>query len=85
MVGPHAPTEAGVTSCAPVPEGVEATVRTGPDASYLFLLNHADKPVEISAHGTDLLTGAPVRGAVQLVPLGAAVLRTPHSLGGKHS
>ncbi|MFJ2770825.1 beta-galactosidase [Streptomyces sp. NPDC087300] len=73
--------EAGVTPCAPVPEGVEATVRHGADASYLFLLNHTDGPVSVDADGSDLLTGAPVRGAVRLAPLGAAVLRTPHSPG----
>ncbi|WP_306316528.1 MULTISPECIES: beta-galactosidase [unclassified Streptomyces] len=75
--------DAGVTACAPVPDGVEATVRTGPDASYLFLLNHNDHAVDVPApgtFGTDLLTGADTHGSgsgsVTLGPLGAAVLRT---------
>ncbi|MFI6876823.1 beta-galactosidase [Streptomyces sp. NPDC050400] len=69
--------DAGVTACAPAPAGVEAVVRTGPTASYLFLLNHTDTPKDAPATGTDLLTGTALHGSVRLAPLGAAVVRTP--------
>jgi beta-galactosidase len=39
------------------PAELEAARRRGPDADYLFLLNHGDRPVDVDAAGTDLLTG----------------------------
>ncbi|MCX4745747.1 beta-galactosidase [Kitasatospora sp. NBC_01287] len=40
---------AGVTPALPVPEGVEATVRTSPDgADHLFLLNHGHRAAEVA-------------------------------------
>ncbi|NUP03338.1 MAG: beta-galactosidase [Nonomuraea sp.] len=55
------------------PEGVEAVRRGG----HLFLLNHttAPRPVTLPCHGTDLLTGARMRGRVELGPRDAVVLR----------
>ncbi|TYB41890.1 beta-galactosidase [Actinomadura chibensis] len=69
--------DAGVRPVLDVPAGVEATRRDGPGASYLFLLNHrADEAEAPVPDGVDLLSGAAVRGALRLAPLGAAVLRT---------
>ncbi|MFJ7497177.1 beta-galactosidase [Streptomyces sp. NPDC097727] len=73
--------EAGVRPVLDVPEGVEATVRSGTQGTYLFVLNHSDHDTRTqltgpyAAGGTDLLTGATVRDHIGLGPLGAAVLR----------
>lgn len=73
--------EAGVRPVLDVPEGVEATVRSGTRGTYLFVLNHGDHDTRTpltgpyEAGGTDLLTGAAVRDHIDLAPLGAAVLR----------
>lgn len=56
---------------------VEAVRRDGPVASYLFLLNHGDRPAKIRlAHpGTELLTGSPIADSIELAALGVAVIR----------
>ncbi|MEV5608578.1 beta-galactosidase [Streptomyces sp. NPDC052225] len=59
---------------------VETATRVTPDGTRLFfLLNHATRPAELTAHeaATDLLTGKHVErgGPLALGPLGAAVLR----------
>ncbi|WP_324789302.1 beta-galactosidase [Streptomyces sp. H51] len=84
-------TAAGVQPVLDAPAGVEATTRAGERGTYLFLLNHGDRPARIplsgayAAGGTDLLTGQAVHGHVVLEPLGAAVVRVapaPDSTGG---
>jgi beta-galactosidase len=60
--------------------GVEAALRRGPDADYLFLINHTDQDTEVavSADATELLTGTPVPGPVVTVAAGeVAVVREP--------
>ncbi|MEO3791782.1 beta-galactosidase [Nonomuraea sp. B10E15] len=70
---------AGVRSrFAGVPAHVECSVRGDDTYEYVFLLNHsaelaASVPLEVP--GTDLLTGSPVAGQVELGPLGAAVIQ----------
>nr|WP_055502436.1 beta-galactosidase [Nonomuraea pusilla] len=56
-----------------VPEGVEAVRRD----RHLFLLNHTTTPqrVALPQPGTDLLTGTPMRGQIELAPRDAVVLR----------
>ncbi|MFJ9151598.1 beta-galactosidase [Streptomyces sp. NPDC102270] len=61
-------------------EGLEVAARTAPDGSrLLFLLNHAEEPVELTAHATatDLLTGKRTEAGAPLTldPRGVAVLR----------
>ncbi|SFD46711.1 beta-galactosidase [Streptomyces aidingensis] len=72
--------EAGVRPLlAGAPAQVEATVREGADARYLFLLNHSETGparVELPAAGVDLITGDEAAGALTLPPLGVAVVRT---------
>ncbi|WP_433171131.1 beta-galactosidase [Actinoallomurus sp. CA-150999] len=69
--------DAGVRPVLEAPDGVEVTRRDGPDASYLFLLNHAGTDAELPVpDGIELLTGTAVRGTLRLPPLGAAVLKT---------
>jgi beta-galactosidase len=73
-------TEAGVEPVRTTPAGVEAALRRGPDADYLFLINHTDEPaeVEVALDATELLTGNPAPGSVT-VPAGeTAVVREPH-------
>ncbi|MEV6172714.1 beta-galactosidase [Streptomyces sp. NPDC051954] len=63
-----------------VPEGIEAVLRRGADADYLFLIDHAGKGAEIPvpSDATELLTGKPVtEGTVQVAPGEIAVVRQP--------
>ncbi|WEH17749.1 beta-galactosidase [Streptomyces sp. VNUA24] len=76
--------DAGVASVRPTPEGVEAALRRGPDADYLFLINHGgtDAEVTVSADASELLTGkriATTDGSTTVsVPAGdVAVVREP--------
>lgn len=71
--------EAGVEPVRGTPQGVEAALRRGADADYLFLVNHTDRPVHVAvaSDATELLTGKPVPGSVS-VPAGeTAVVREP--------
>jgi beta-galactosidase len=73
-------TEAGVEPVRATAPGVEAALRRGPDADYLFLINHTDQDTEVavSADATELLTGTPVPGPVVTVAAGeVAVVREP--------
>lgn len=62
-------------TCPGAPAGVEGVRRGGSDASWLFLLNHADAPHTVAARGVDLLTGACIDGTVTLPAGGVAVVR----------
>ena len=66
---------AGVTPEAAAPPGVEVVRRRDAESTYLFVLNHTDAPASVPADGTDLVTGAPVAGTVDLAPGGVAVVR----------
>ncbi|MGC4889779.1 beta-galactosidase [Micromonospora sp. DT227] len=66
---------AGVTPTCPAPPGVEAVRRRDGDQSWLFLLNHTDRPQRVPAAGHELLTGEPVDEHVTVGPGGVAVLR----------
>ncbi|MFI6128322.1 beta-galactosidase [Micromonospora sp. NPDC051141] len=68
---------AGVTPSCPAPPGVEAVRRRDGDQSWLFLLNHTDRPQRVPAAGHELLTGEPVDDHVTVGPGGVAVLREP--------
>ncbi|MET9912697.1 beta-galactosidase trimerization domain-containing protein, partial [Streptomyces sp. NPDC006476] len=72
-------TEAGVERVREAPEGVEVARRRGPDADYLFLINHTDRDahIPVSPEATELLSGKPTTGSVT-VPAGeVAVVREP--------
>ncbi|MFF4508316.1 beta-galactosidase [Streptomyces sp. NPDC001401] len=72
-------TESGVDPVRTTAPGVEAALRRGPDADYLFLINHTDRATEVAVApgATELLTGKPVPGTVT-VPAGeVAVVREP--------
>ncbi|MFK4107667.1 beta-galactosidase [Streptomyces sp. NPDC002176] len=67
--------EAGVRPVAP--EGVEAVRRTGPQGSYLFLVNHTADDVTVPVRGTGLLD-AKVTDTGALVPAGGVVVVREH-------
>lgn len=67
--------EAGVRPVAA--EGVEAVRRTGPQGSYLFLINHTDDDVTVPVRGTGLLD-AEVGDCGALVPAGGVVVVREH-------
>jgi len=66
---------ADLRPAAAVPEGVEAVRRTGPDASYLFLVNHTDDTVKVPVGGTRLLDAAGDGSWTEIPAGGVAVLR----------
>jgi beta-galactosidase len=67
--------EAGLRPAAAVPEGVEAVRRTGPQGSYLFLVNHTDHGVEAAVEGTALLDAAGGGSRVEIPAGGVVVVR----------
>ncbi|QLQ35835.1 beta-galactosidase [Micromonospora robiginosa] len=64
-----------VPTCPAAPPGVEAVRRVDGDRSWLFLLNHTDRPQRVPAAGHELLTGEAVDDRVTVAPGGVAVLR----------
>ena len=60
--------DAGVALTPGASRDVEIVRRSGENGSYLFVINHGDTAVEISATGHDLVTDAPASGRV---PAGA--------------
>jgi len=70
--------EKGIQPVANVPPGVEATRRRKGDESFLFLLNHGDKPVTAGLGNgklTELASGKPVKGSIQIPAKGVVILR----------
>ncbi|MET7452496.1 beta-galactosidase [Streptomyces sp. NPDC005574] len=73
-------TEAGVAPVRVTPEGVEAVLRRGEDADYLFLVDHrgAGAEVPVAPDAVELLTAEPLKnGTVTVAPGGVAVVREP--------
>ena len=68
--------EAGVRPTAEAPHGVDTVRRKTEAASFLFLLNHNQKAVEVRLPNPsrDLLTGEVHEGTLALEPLGVAIL-----------
>ena len=72
-----------ITGPLTAPAGVELTVRHGDGASYLFVLNHNEDPVELNDPalvGHDLLTGSDVTATLRLEPKAVAIIRRPSHL-----
>jgi beta-galactosidase len=57
------------------PDGVEAVRRTGPQGSYLFLINHGSETAHIRATGHDLVADKRVTGSLSVQPGAVAVVR----------
>jgi beta-galactosidase len=55
--------------------GVETIRRRGDGSSYLFVINHTDREVQVPATGVELLSGAPTTGSVHVAAGGVAVVR----------
>lgn len=68
--------EAGVTPVvAGLPVGVEAVRRYAEGGgSFLFVVNHTDRPVDVPAEGRELLGGRDVAGRVTVPPLASVVV-----------
>ncbi|MGN6760174.1 MAG: beta-galactosidase [Leifsonia sp.] len=62
-------TAAGVVAPTGAGEDVEVVRRTGPDASYLFVINHGATGLELPVSGHELVTDTP--GTVLTVPAGS--------------
>ncbi|WP_037767002.1 beta-galactosidase [Streptomyces sp. 142MFCol3.1] len=73
----HISLEAGLRAAAEVPEGIEAVRRSGPDASYLFLVNHTDDSVKVPVEGVDLLDATGYGSTTEIPAGGVAVIREP--------
>ena len=70
--------EAGVVPAAHVETGggpVEVVRRRGDGRSYLFVVNHGDDTATVRASGFDLITQAPVDGAVPVPPGAVRIIR----------
>ncbi|MGW0420933.1 beta-galactosidase [Streptomyces sp. NPDC003015] len=70
--------EAGVEPVRRTPEGVEAVLRRGEDADYLFLINHGERPaeVQVAPSAIELLSGKVVDGGrVTVTPGDVVVVR----------
>ncbi|EEP74244.1 beta-galactosidase [Micromonospora sp. ATCC 39149] len=67
--------ESGARPAADAPRGVEVVRRRGDRGSWLFVVNHTDRPARIAATGTELLTGARCEGELVVVPGEVAVVR----------
>ena len=66
----------GVAPVAVARPGVEVTRREAEDGrSWLFVVNHSDQPVEVDAHGVELLTGTDVDVWLAVDAGGVAVVR----------
>ncbi|MET9594342.1 beta-galactosidase [Streptomyces sp. NPDC006516] len=68
--------EAGVAPVvAGLPEGVEAVRRHADDgSSFLFVINHTERAVEVPAEGRELLSGQDAVGRVTVPPLESVVV-----------
>ncbi|HEY5050203.1 MAG TPA: Beta-galactosidase C-terminal domain, partial [Acidothermaceae bacterium] len=68
---------------APIIEaaGIETIRRRAEGASYLFVINHSDREVDVPASGVELLSGTAATGSVHVPPGGVAVVRETTTAG----
>jgi beta-galactosidase len=66
---------AGVRPVTDAGSGVEVVRRHGDTHSWLFVLNHTDRPVEVPATGRELIGDADCSGSVAVPAGGVAVVR----------
>jgi beta-galactosidase len=71
----------GIRAEFATPEGVELIRRDGPRQSFLFVLNHNKKPIELDTgpYKFNLLTNTRFEGTLELAGLGTAILTTAES------
>jgi beta-galactosidase len=61
---------------SPPPAGVELVRRrAGGGRTWLFAINHGERPATVAASGVELLTGAGVGGRLELPAGGVAIVR----------
>ncbi|HEY0870150.1 MAG TPA: beta-galactosidase trimerization domain-containing protein, partial [Acidothermaceae bacterium] len=61
--------------------GIETIRRRAEGASYLFVINHTDREVDVPAAGVELLSGTPATGSVHVAAGGVAVVRETSTAG----
>jgi beta-galactosidase len=66
---------ADVAGPVPAPPGVEVVRRRGPQASFLFVLNHSQAAVTVLTHGYDVVSQQETTGSLTVEPGGSAVVR----------
>ncbi|MFD5793590.1 beta-galactosidase [Streptomyces diastatochromogenes] len=71
--------EAGVEPVRTAPAGVEVVRRRGPEADYVFVIDHSGRGAElpVAPGATELLTGKETAGSVTVAPGDVAVVREP--------
>jgi beta-galactosidase len=75
--------ELGVHPLVEAPFGVEAMLRSGNEACYLFVINHTDRPAYVqlcAGNGVDVLTGERCEGDLHLDPYGVRILSVSASI-----
>ena len=59
-----------------LPPDLELLTRVGPDAAYLFAINHGSAAVDLPVEGVDLVTGEPCPGSAKIPAEGVRIFRT---------
>jgi len=57
------------------PAGFEVTRRTGPEGSYLFMINHGTETAHVMAHGHELIADRQLAGTLSLQGGAVAVVK----------
>ena len=73
--------EAGAQPVIPAAPEVDAVLRRGADADYLFVINHGDTDHETAGTGVELVTGAPIEGTLVVPARAARILRVDSPAG----
>ena len=67
--------DAGI-SVRELPSSVDCSTRIGEEGIYDFYMNYGTTPAKVSGvTGTDLITGSPVQGELELEAYGVAVIK----------
>jgi beta-galactosidase len=75
---------AGIEAAGIEAAGIETIRRRAEGASYLFVINHTDREVDVPAAGVELLSGTPATGSVHVAAGGVAVVREADPAAAPH-
>jgi beta-galactosidase len=75
---------AGIETAGIETAGIETIRRRAEGASYLFVINHTDREVDVPAAGVELLSGTPATGSVHVAAGGVAVVREADAATAPH-
>jgi beta-galactosidase len=68
---------AGVPIRRDLPWDLELVTRTGPEARFLFAINHGSSAVELGVDGVDVVTGETCRETAKIPAEGTRIFRVP--------